>query len=52
MQHCYREDVDGLRAIAVILVILAHFKAPFFEGGFIGVDVFLLYQVLLLANLF
>lgn len=40
VQDNYRKDVDGLRAIAVILVILSHFKVPFFEGGYIGVDIF------------
>lgn len=36
----YRPDIDGLRAIAVMAVILYHFKVPFFTGGFVGVDVF------------
>lgn len=35
----YRTDIDGLRALAVLLVIINHFGFGF-EGGFIGVDVF------------
>jgi len=36
----YRPDIDGLRAIAVILVILFHFGFSLFQGGFVGVDIF------------
>lgn len=36
----YRADVDGLRAVAVILVILYHLKASLAPGGFVGVDIF------------
>lgn len=38
----YRREIDGLRAIAVVPVILFHAKYSIFGGGFIGVDVFLL----------
>ena len=37
----YRPDIDGLRAIAIISVVAFHARLPFFGGGFIGVDVFL-----------
>jgi peptidoglycan/LPS O-acetylase OafA/YrhL len=36
----YRPEIDGLRAIAVIAVILFHFGFSFASGGYIGVDVF------------
>ena len=36
----YRPDVDGLRAVAVVAVILFHFDASWLPGGFVGVDVF------------
>ncbi len=36
----YRREIDGLRALAVIPVILFHAGVPAFKGGFVGVDVF------------
>src|ERR1700749_3293623 len=36
----YRVDIDGLRAVAILSVMLYHFKVPGFTGGFVGVDVF------------
>lgn len=36
----FRKDINGLRAIAVIAVVLFHFKASWMPGGFAGVDVF------------
>lgn len=36
----YRKEIDGLRAIAVIPVILFHAGVESFSGGFVGVDVF------------
>lgn len=37
----YRPEIDGLRAIAVILVVLFHVGFKALDGGFIGVDIFI-----------
>ena len=36
----YRADIDGLRALAVVPVVLYHVGVPGFAGGFVGVDIF------------
>lgn len=36
----YRTEIDGLRAIAVVPVILFHAGMPWVGGGYVGVDVF------------
>ena len=36
----YRQDLDGLRGFAVILVMLHHCDLPSFAGGYFGVDIF------------
>lgn len=36
----YRPDIDGLRAVAIIPVVLFHAGFPYLNGGYVGVDVF------------
>ena len=47
----FRPDIEGMRAVAVGLVVLYHgFHAPF-TGGFVGVDVFFVISGFLITNL-
>jgi peptidoglycan/LPS O-acetylase OafA/YrhL len=40
MNSTHRKELDGLRGICIISVILYHLEIPFFSGGFLGVDIF------------
>ncbi len=47
----FRPDIEGLRAIAIIAVLLAHAGIPFAAGGYIGVDVFFVISGFLITRL-
>lgn len=47
----FRNDINGLRAIAVFVVVLFHFGVPGFAGGFVGVDVFFVISGFLMTRM-
>ena len=47
----YRYEVDGLRALAVVPVILFHAESTTFSGGFVGVDVFFVISGYLITSI-
>jgi peptidoglycan/LPS O-acetylase OafA/YrhL len=51
-QHlAFRPDLQGLRAVAILLVVCAHAGLPLFSGGFVGVDVFFVLSGYLITGL-
>jgi len=51
MKGEYRADIDGLRAIAVLSVIIFHISEYYLPGGFLGVDIFFIISGYLITKI-
>jgi len=47
----FRPDIEGMRAIAIVTVLLCHAGVPFLAGGYVGVDVFFVISGFLITRL-
>ena len=51
MDFRHRKEIDGLRAVAVVPVMMYHAGMPGFSGGYVGVDVFFVISGYLITSL-
>jgi peptidoglycan/LPS O-acetylase OafA/YrhL len=51
IERRFRPDIEGLRAVAVTLVVLYHAGVPWLPGGYVGVDVFFVVSGFLITGL-
>lgn len=51
LQSSFRNDINALRAWAVLAVVFYHFGVPGFSGGFVGVDVFFVISGFLMTGI-
>ena len=51
MSITYRSDIDGLRAVAILIVVAFHAFPEVFPGGFVGVDVFFVISGFLITSI-
>ena len=47
----YRPDIEGLRGLAILLVVIFHAFPNFISGGYVGVDVFFVISGFLITGL-
>ena len=47
----FRTDIEGMRAVAILAVLLCHAGIPFLAGGYVGVDVFFVISGFLITGL-
>ncbi|MEX2107949.1 MAG: acyltransferase family protein [Solirubrobacterales bacterium] len=50
-QDGFRPDIEGLRAVAIVAVLLCHAGLPYAAGGYVGVDVFFVISGFLITRL-
>lgn len=51
LRNQYFPQIDGLRALAVLIVTLFHYHVPLFGGGYIGVDIFFVISGFLITSI-